>query len=684
MSSLRLRTPLLTSLTGNFRWVLLLVVIFSTRAPAQELPPDTARLRQTLEAADTLFTLQPRQALHLLAGVEDLLPHGTIRQRVDWLHYHGAAYQRLGMMDSVAHFHRRVLATITPEEDERAYARALANLGTAHRARGELDSAAHCYARALTVFDVGTDSFPRGTVRNSLGLIHYARGDYRAAMQVYLEALNLFEGLGHAGAVAIVNNNLGQVYHAQRDYGKAIGHYGAYLKASRDGGNPRGEATALNNIGVAYLDRNEPDSAETYLLRSLAVKDSIGLDAEIATTLNNLGKIAHARQAYAAALNYHRRGLALARAHDNPSDAAYCRIGLGRAHRALGQLSDARTHYRRALELSDDMGNPQIAYEAHHGLYESYAAADPAKALPHLEAAFALRDSLLNAENVEALTTLRLENDFRQRELLNEQRMANLELRQELSAARLANQRRVILALLAGLALLSLLGYLLWRQRNRIRDQHRVIRQALREKDTLLREIHHRVKNNLQVISSLLGIQSRHVRDRAARDALNEGRSRVQTMALIHQNLYGRDNLRGIDIRDYFGKLLQNLLATYRVSPGRIEVVADIEPLVLDVDTLIPLGLILNELMSNALKYAFPAGESGRITVSIREGEGGLHVVVEDDGVGMADPATLMTSDSYGYELITALIDKLEGELSVHGRSGTTVDIVLKEYTLAA
>ncbi|NJB86780.1 two-component sensor histidine kinase/Tfp pilus assembly protein PilF [Lewinella marina] len=672
--SWRLRTGL--------RWAWLLVVALGTCAPALN-GQDTARIQQVLAAADTLFVLQPRPTLDLLATVEPLLPQATLRKRIDWLHYHGAAYQRLGKMDSVEWYHRQILEQLPPGSHEASRARALANLGTAYRARGELDSAAAVYERALTVFEARPDSFPRGTVRNSLGLIYYARGEYPAAMRVYLEALNLFEGLGHAGAVAIVNNNIGQVYHAQKDYSKAIDHYTAYLAASRDGGNRRGEATALNNIGVAHLDRNAPDTAETYFVRSLAVKEEIGLASEISTTLNNLGKIANGRGDYTAALDYHGRGLGQAREQGNPRDAAFCLLGLGHSYRHLGLTAEARTHYREALELADEMGDPQLRFEAHQGLYESYADDDPGRALPHLAAAFALRDSLVNAENVEALTTLRLENDFHQRELLSEQQLANLELRQALDATRLANQRRVIYGLLLVLALLGALGYLLWRQRNRIQQQHAMIQGALREKETLLREIHHRVKNNLQVISSLLGLQSRHVRDPVARDALNEGRSRVQTMSLIHQNLYGRDQLTGINIREYFDKLLQNLLRTYHISPERVEVDTDIEDLVLDVDTLIPLGLILNELMTNALKYAFPNG-AGRIAVSIQQAEGGLEVTVDDDGVGIEDAAALTRGDSYGYELITALVDKLEGELRVNGQAGTRVNILLKAYKVAA
>ncbi len=649
--------------------------MFSTCAPPLTAQ-DTTRIRQTLEAADTLFVLQPRATLDLLATIEPLLAYAAAQQKIDWLHYHGAAYQRLGMMDSVEWYHRQILRTLPAGENEKARARALANLGTAYRARGELDSAAAVYERALEVFEARPDSFPRGTVRNSLGLIYYARGDYPAAMRVYLEALNLFEGLRHGGAVAIVNNNIGQVYHAQKDYPKAVAHYTAYLEASRKSGNRRGEATALNNIGVAYLDRSVGDTAESFLQQSLAVKEEIGLESEIATTLNNLGKIANMRADFPTAVDYNRRGLEVARAQDNPRDMAYCLVELGHSYRQSGQLPAARQHYREALALADEMGNPQLTYDAHYGLYESYRDDYPERALPHLETAFALRDSLLNAENVEALTTLRLENEFEQRELLNRQRMANLQLREALSSARLSRQWWIIGGLCLVVMIGAVLGYLLWQQRATIRRQ-------LRDKETLLREIHHRVKNNLQVISSLLGLQSRNVREPAARDALEEGRSRVQTMSLIHQDLYQHDTLSGIRIRDYFDKLLEGLLATYKVSAGHIAVTTDIDDLVLDVDTVIPLGLILNELMTNALKYAFPRG-GGTISVTIREAPGGLHVEVNDDGVGMANPREVMDGETYGYELIAALVDKLDGQLRVAGEGGTSVNILLKEYKRAA
>ncbi|MCB0768683.1 MAG: sensor histidine kinase, partial [Flavobacteriales bacterium] len=196
-------------------------------------------------------------------------------------------------------------------------------------------------------------------------------------------------------------------------------------------------------------------------------------------------------------------------------------------------------------------------------------------------------------------------------------------------------------ALGAGALLLLLAGvfaFRAYRIRKRSSEQlaqkNAVIEQALKEKELLLREIHHRVKNNLQVISSLLSIQSRGITDLKAREAVRDSRDRVKSMALIHQDLYKEDDLTGIDLPTYVNKLARSLVSSHQLAPEQITLSTNVEPLVLDVDTAIPLGLILNELLTNALKYAFPEGRPGRLWITIREANDQLHVEVRDDGVG--------------------------------------------------
>jgi two-component sensor histidine kinase len=151
-------------------------------------------------------------------------------------------------------------------------------------------------------------------------------------------------------------------------------------------------------------------------------------------------------------------------------------------------------------------------------------------------------------------------------------------------------------------------------------------------------------------------------------------------MSLIHQDLYRKDNLTGIDVRDYLSKLTNNIFNTYQVSQEAVLLSTEIDPLNLDVDTIIPLGLIINELITNAMKYAFPEGK-GSLFISLKEVDSTLQLHIKDDGVGFTGQER---TDSFGFELIEALLDKLDGELQVSSEQGTSVDITLKNYRKAA
>ena len=223
----------------------------------------------------------------------------------------------------------------------------------------------------------------------------------------------------------------------------------------------------------------------------------------------------------------------------------------------------------------------------------------------------------------------------------------------------------------------------LFRKRNqKIGLQNQVISKALSEKDTLLREIHHRVKNNLQLVSSLLGLQSQHIQDPGALNALNSGKARVKSMALIHQDLYNKENLTGVSVKEYIQKLSAELISTYRIDTKKIELDLDVPDFLLDVDTLIPLGLILNELLTNSLKYAFPDNRSGKIKIKVYEDAKGLRLDFLDDGIGM--DTTKRKESSFGYRLIDTLLEQLEGEMEVKNDSGTQLFFTFTDYKIAA
>ncbi len=207
------------------------------------------------------------------------------------------------------------------------------------------------------------------------------------------------------------------------------------------------------------------------------------------------------------------------------------------------------------------------------------------------------------------------------------------------------------------------------------------IKASLLEKEILLKEIHHRVKNNLQVISGLLNLQSHYINEEGAREIYRESQNRIITMALIHEELYQREDLSSIDFADFLQTLSDNLLSSYGMDKRRISIELDIKDAELIIDTAIPCGLIINELVSNSLKHAFPGKNKGEISVKLHStGNKGYSLKVSDNGTGFPKGVNFRQTKSLGLQLVTVLVDQLGGTIKMVKRKGTTFYITFKEY----
>ncbi len=197
---------------------------------------------------------------------------------------------------------------------------------------------------------------------------------------------------------------------------------------------------------------------------------------------------------------------------------------------------------------------------------------------------------------------------------------------------------------------------------------------SLKEKEILLKEIHHRVKNNMQVISSLLSLQSKTISDSQTQEIFDESRNRIRSMALIHEKLYQSKDLFNIDFHSYVTDLVNNLMISYGLRGKHIDTRIDIENISFDINSAISLGLVINELASNAYKHAFKGRNSGEILVSIHRHNGGYELIVKDDGVGLPE-GEYRKSDSLGLQLVETLIEQLDGTLEMHSENGTTIRV---------
>ncbi|MCV6628686.1 MAG: ATP-binding protein, partial [Flavobacteriaceae bacterium] len=216
-----------------------------------------------------------------------------------------------------------------------------------------------------------------------------------------------------------------------------------------------------------------------------------------------------------------------------------------------------------------------------------------------------------------------------------------------------------------GLTLLAISGLFLAyrktvRSRRVINEQKKIIESSLVEKDSLLKEIHHRVKNNLQMVSSLLSIQAKNTKSKAAIEALEEGKSRVKAMALIHQKLYQNDDLSVIEMQGYIETLVNSIKALYKRNSSNIDIQIEAADTELDIDRAIPFGLILNELVSNSFKYAFPNSTDGTIKIKLQVDEKKGFFEYTDNGIGLPSDMEERSKSSMGFNLVNRLVNQLK------------------------
>jgi PAS domain S-box-containing protein len=205
------------------------------------------------------------------------------------------------------------------------------------------------------------------------------------------------------------------------------------------------------------------------------------------------------------------------------------------------------------------------------------------------------------------------------------------------------------------------------------------IKSSLKEKDILLKEVHHRVKNNLQVISSILNLQSTYVKDDKTLYILRECQNRIKSMAFIHEALYQNKNFSEIPFNDYLIMLVKNLFQTYNVDNTNIKLNFDIDEVFLNLDTSIPCGLIVNELVSNSFKYAFPGQKQGFIFISLKKQKNDVSLIIKDNGIGLSNEIDFRNTESLGLQLVVTLVEQIGGNIRLDNTNGTKFEITFKQ-----
>jgi two-component sensor histidine kinase/tetratricopeptide (TPR) repeat protein len=528
---------------------------------------------------------------------------------------------------------------------------------------------------------------------NNLGIIVKKQGLYPIALQNYQIALAIRTKLKDTVQIANTELNIGNLYNQLRNLDKSKEYY---LKARRTYlllGNDFGLASANHNLGLVNEILKDYDGALDAYRKSYVVYKKLKRTKSMGITLNNIGNVFIILNIYDSAYIYLNDALLLYQNVDDSVGICAVMHNLGNYYSNINNDEKAEYYYSNSIEIARnqeliekevDISRSLASYHKKKNNYK--------KAFYYLNLVDELELSYKSDEAEERFQRL----DEHYREEANKKNLAIKELELQNSKNLLKSSKNFTILLSAGLlVILLLLAFQLikYKATNRIKKKLEATNEELKrinreyeqtliseeEKEILLREIHHRVKNNLQIINSLLRFQAMKGSDES-RELILELQTRITAMSLLHEQLYMNKDFSRINVKDYIELLLSNLSSAY-LKDYTIDLSQDIKVDNLDLDTLHPLGLLINEIVSNSLKHAFIEDFSDcQIYVNLYPNDDVYYLEIGDNGIGF-DESLLDQNDTnnLGIELITSLVKQLDGSIEVLDKVGTHYQICFKQ-----
>jgi two-component sensor histidine kinase len=590
-------------------------------------------------------------------------------------------------IDNPDGFHKRALQTLTKVyqiDDDQLKGEAHLLLMRWHAYHGlfTADSIYKHGEKAITLFNHVDDQLNLAITSAELGNEYVRKNDLERAEKLVFDAISIYEGLGEKKEIGSTYRKLANILRNQNEPELSIKYGLKTLEISKETAHNYETAMAWMGLIRAYHDNGELEKA-------------IQAGNNCIETVNNfvpeekflLAKAHAYRGDVWADLGDYQKSL-----EDNETSYAIVEAKIGAKHNAtktfragIGYAYHLQGNYKEALPhliatVDGYIGLGQDRKPATQKLYDViadcyYHLGDYKMAYHNQQVAREIFDTLMQNKvaNLESEALVKYESGKKDQAI--EEQTTIIEQKNRIQWLGIG---------LIGLLLLFL-GTLFYSYR-----RNKKIAEALRiknqENELLLKEIHHRVKNNLQTVSSLLSLQSESISDKGAFDAVQESKNRVTSMALIHQKLYQGENLAAIEMRDYFETIGKAIIDSFGKKAEHISLKVEMKDVELDVDTAVPIGLITNELITNSIKHAFPNKQEGRIFISLSQEENGLlKLNITDNGQAASNESTVKKEKGFGTLLIQLLTTQLGGKLEKSTEAGTTtvIQFPLQEKSVA-
>ena len=515
-------------------------------------------------------------------------------------------------------------------------------------------------------------------------------GDYAKSLKLYNQAFELSTKLVNDYRKTVVLNNKADLFMQQGDWPKALKTMKECFAIYNTLANPSAESKPVyfSNMGECFLNLNQLDSAKFYFTQALPLAEASR--ASILTTIYYLlGDMALGENNCKQAHSFYKKSISNAIAENRYSDVYESSIRMAKLFQKTNKPDSALYFAKQALAFAQRGTNLSGIMKSSEYLSELYKGKNDTEALKYYTKAVTAKDSLYSQDKVRQLLSINFDEK---------------EQAQQLEAENILTKNKISLSILIGLiTIMAVIAIILYKNNQQkqkankvLKDKNNEIEETVAqlkatqlsltaknaENELLLKEIHHRVKNNLEIVSSLLALQSAKINDPEIQDAMLASQNRVQSMGILHQKLYQSEHLGFIEMKNYFRNLSENVLDSYNETE-RIEVDIDMEEIELDVDTAVPVGLIVNETLTNSLKYAFPNDEKGIIKLSLENlDKDHLCLRISDNGIGKSLDSQAKGT-GFGTQLVDLLTLQIDGKLEQEVHNGTIISINFKRQVSA-
>jgi len=552
--------------------------------------------------------------------------------------------------------------------DSTTKGKAYNSLGVIHQELEQYPEAIDYYTAAIDHYPVSKrDTLAAGPYYN-LGRLYKDIGQADESAANLYKAVALFDSTDNKVNLARVYNLLGILHRDEDDYDRSIKYHQRALSIREELLDTAKIAGSINNIGSVYLEMEYLDMAIEHFQQAMALKNGLGAKDQqlIASTLFNLGKAFRLVRAFDLASENLRKSLSIRKEIGERRDAAYCYNELGKLQIELGNYVHAHTYLDSALAIGGRVNDRNMLYENYAFRAEVYEAQGSwREASIWTTKLLVLHKQIVSAEKQKMIENLdayhrvgELRTSFEK--LAQENELGRLKIESEKSRAEFW-----LYVTVGSLLVIFLLSLLLYERNKAYEDKKRYTARI----EKLSNETHHRVKNNLQKLLGLIEIQIRGRTDASSKEAFKETRNRIAAMLLIHQSLSGKisEDHVGISMPTYLQSLTQNLLLVYGLSDS-VDVVEDLKPLDLDDAKALTVGLIVNEMICNALKYGMGA-EHPVLTIKTKTERGQATITITDNGAGF-DPKTIVRGT--GTNLIDSLLKEIDATWELDVSSGVS------------